>query len=85
MGMIGARLERHGRLERGEEGSGGTTVWLDDHRYGFVSAPRATPFSARFDFDSKGRLTEARLEHGIGEASLGAELGAAWRTLWGGG
>ncbi len=80
-GYVAANVERVEGVEREKE-TGGATVYLIDQRYGFLSAPDASPFRADFEFDAKGDLTGAFLRQHMPDLSVGRELRAMWRLMW---
>jgi inner membrane protein len=75
-GYVSARVERH-------EGTGGASVFLVDQRYGFLSAPGASPFGVRFEFGADGSLKGAHLQQHTPDLGVGRELSAMWRLTWG--
>ena len=75
-GYVSARVERH-------EGTGRASVFLVDQRYGFLSAPAASPFGVRFEFDAGGSLEGASLRQHTPDLSVTRELSAMWRLTWG--
>ena len=81
-GYVAARVERVEGVEQDKE-TGGATVYLIDQRYGFLTNPAASPFSARFVFGADGRLESAAPLHEGFELSFGEEISAMWRLTWG--
>jgi len=75
-GMLSASVERRD--------ASGVVVELADRRYGFLTAPDFTPFSALAEFDAAGELVEVRLARRLRDIAPGAELAAMWRLAWGG-
>lgn len=71
-GMVGVRVERH---------EGGTSVWLDDQRYGSALEPDRSFWGARAEFDREGALVEVTRERRPMDR-FRSELGRTWDLMW---
>lgn len=70
--MIGVRIERH---------EGGTSVFLDDQRYGSVLEPDRSFWGARAEFDTEGKLLDVTRER-RSMNRFRSELGSTWDMMW---
>ncbi|HUW57628.1 MAG TPA: metal-dependent hydrolase [Planctomycetota bacterium] len=73
-GLVGARVEREGPH---------TVVVLSDHRYGMVTDPAVSVFTARARFDAGDRLVDVELTHGDRDMDFGREIRTGWKLLKG--
>lgn len=73
-GMIGYRIERH---------ENGTSVFLDDQRYGSALEPERSFWGARAEFDNEGLLKEVTRERRSMDR-FRSELGMTWNMMWNG-
>ncbi|MFW5741095.1 MAG: metal-dependent hydrolase [Myxococcota bacterium] len=71
-GMVGVRIERH---------EGGTSVWLDDQRYGSALEPDRSFWGARAEFGPDGELIDVTRER-RSMKRFRSELGLTWDMMW---
>ena len=70
--MVGVRVESHDQ---------GTSVWLDDQRYGSVLEPERSYWCARAEFDREGQLVDVTRERRSAKR-IRSELGKTWDLMW---
>jgi inner membrane protein len=70
--MIGVRIERH---------EGGTSVFLDDQRYGSALEPERSFWGARAEFDGEGKLVDVTRER-RSMKKFRTEIGTTWDMMW---
>ena len=73
-GLVSTRVEREGPQ---------SAVILSDHRYGTVTEPAKSIFTARALFDADNRLIEVRLSHRNRDIDFRKELSVGWKLLKG--
>lgn len=73
-GMVGVRIEHH------DEGS---SVFLDDQRYGSVLEPSRSFWHARAEFDREGSLVDVRREQ-RSMKGFRSEIATTWNVMWNG-
>ena len=72
--LVSARIEREDAQ---------TSVLLSDHRYGTVTDPTRSVFTARGLFDADNRLIELQLSHGNRDIDFRKEFSVGWKLLKG--
>jgi inner membrane protein len=72
--MVGVRVEHH---------DAGSSVFLDDQRYGSVLEPSRSFWHARAEFDREGRLTDVTREQ-RSMRGFRSEIVTTWSLMWNG-
>ena len=73
--MVGVRVVPHDT---------GTTVFLDDQRYGRATQPEASFWGARAEFDGSGKLIAVERERRTAPREMRNEIAATWNMMWSG-
>lgn len=72
--MVGVRVEQH---------DGGSSVFLDDQRYGSVLEPSRSFWHARVEFDREGHLIDVKREQ-RSMKGFRSEIVTTWGLMWNG-